>query len=99
LALCVDNLRIIIPTERQGTAVYEFLRTFFLRSQLLPFSGSRPIVHLCGHIHESHGILEEEGGTTTVNAAALDHDGKLTWQPVVLDIAADGSVKSVSIQD
>jgi len=59
----------------------------------------RPIVHLCGHIHESHGILEEEGGTTTVNAAALDHDDKLTWQPVVLDIAADGSVKPVSKQD
>ena len=64
--------------------VIEFWRAFFLGSQFLPFSPSRPVLHLCGHIHESHGILEEEGGTTTVNAAALDLDGKLAWQPVVL---------------
>ena len=49
----------------------------------LPFSSSRPLLHLCGHIHESHGILQK-GGTTTVNAATLDQSGKLAWQPVVL---------------
>merc|ERR1719189_466044 len=43
----------------------------------------RPLLHLCGHIHESHGILQK-GGTTTVNAATLDQSGKLAWQPVVL---------------
>ena len=65
---------------------------------------------MCGHIHESHGILQE-GDTTTVNAAVLDQEGKLAWQPVVLggttynkltdhpalssDIATDGSVNPV----
>ena len=43
----------------------------------------RPLVHLCGHIHESHGILQSDR-TTTVNAALLDREGRLAWQPVVL---------------
>ena len=54
-------------------------------------------VHLCGHIHESRGILQEEGGTISVNAAVCDQEGKLAWQPLVLDITTDESVNPVVV--
>ena len=57
----------------------------------------RPLVHLCGHIHESRGILQEEGGTISVNAAVCDQEGKLAWQPLVLDITTDESVSPVVV--
>ena len=43
----------------------------------------RPLLHLCGHIHEARGVLEE-GGTVTVNAANCDGEGKLAWPPTLI---------------
>jgi len=45
----------------------------------------KPCVHVFGHIHDAHGVLESEG-TTFVNAAICDELYQHTWSPVVVDL-------------
>lgn len=44
----------------------------------------KPRLHVFGHIHEAHGLLERDG-TTYVNASVLNLEYKKTWEATVLD--------------
>ena len=46
----------------------------------------RPKLHVFGHIHEGHGIVDRNG-TVFVNASVLDFSYRYTWDPYVLDWA------------
>ena len=82
-----------LDTTRRGEAAgcphlrdaIEKIRSFIeIVLKILYFSKFpyRPLLHLCGHIHESHGILQSDR-TTTVNAALLDREGRLAWHKAV----------------
>jgi Icc-related predicted phosphoesterase len=45
----------------------------------------KPKLHVFGHVHGAHGILQTET-TTFVNAALLGADGGLDWSPIVLQM-------------
>jgi Icc-related predicted phosphoesterase len=47
----------------------------------------RPKLHVFGHVHGAHGILQTDK-TTFVNAALLGVDGGLDWGPIVLQMRA-----------
>lgn len=42
-------------------------------------------LHVCGHIHEAYGMLEEHG-TTYVNASVLNRRYYMTNEPIVIEI-------------
>ena len=48
----------------------------------------KPKVHVFGHIHHSYG-LEENDGTTFVNAAICDEEFRPLNEPVVVDVELD----------
>ena len=45
----------------------------------------KPKVHCFGHIHHSHGVLEQDG-TKFVNASVLNDNYKLVFEPIVVEI-------------
>jgi Icc-related predicted phosphoesterase len=45
----------------------------------------KPKLHVFGHVHGAHGILQTDR-TTFVNAALLGADGGLDWSPLVLQM-------------
>jgi Icc-related predicted phosphoesterase len=45
----------------------------------------RPAVHLCGHIHEAYGQVQQNG-TRFINASVLDHRYRLMNEPVVFEL-------------
>jgi len=45
----------------------------------------RPRIHCFGHVHHSHGVLEQDG-TTFVNAASLNENYNPNGRVIVLDI-------------
>jgi Icc-related predicted phosphoesterase len=45
----------------------------------------KPKVHCFGHIHHSHGVLEQDG-TTFVNASVLNDNYQLVFEPIVVEI-------------
>jgi Icc-related predicted phosphoesterase len=44
----------------------------------------KPKYHICGHIHEAHGVLEKEG-TTFINASLLNVHYRPVFKPFVFD--------------
>lgn len=42
-------------------------------------------VHICGHIHPSHGMIEVNG-VTHINASILDDDYRIAHKPIELDV-------------
>jgi Icc-related predicted phosphoesterase len=44
----------------------------------------KPKYHICGHIHEAHGVLEKEG-TTFINASLLNVHYRPVFKPIVFD--------------
>lgn len=45
----------------------------------------KPQYHICGHIHEAHGVLSKDG-TAFINASVLDEEYRLVNKPVVFDL-------------
>lgn len=45
----------------------------------------KPAVHVCGHIHESYGVLKRRG-TTFINASVLNEKYELVNKPVVFEL-------------
>lgn len=45
----------------------------------------KPAVHVCGHVHESHG-QKKRGGTQFINASVLNEKYELVNPPVVFDL-------------
>jgi Icc-related predicted phosphoesterase len=45
----------------------------------------KPKVHCFGHIHHSHGVLEQDG-TKFVNASVLNDNYELVFEPIVVEI-------------
>mmetsp|Transcript_12286 Transcript_12286/g.40330 ORF Transcript_12286/g.40330 Transcript_12286/m.40330 type:complete len:267 (+) Transcript_12286:192-992(+) len=45
-----------------------------------------PRVHVCGHIHQDHGVVEKAGGVTCVNAAFMGRKYTPTNHPIVIDL-------------
>lgn len=55
---------------------------------------ARPLLHLCGHIHEGRGVLRH-GATTTANAAVMDQRNRVVGEAVVFDISSDRTVTQI----
>lgn len=53
----------------------------------------KPILHVCGHIHEGHGVTSN-GSTLFVNASSLDEHYDVMQSPIVLERVASGVVTS-----
>ena len=45
----------------------------------------KPKLHVFGHVHSAHGVVEF-GGTTFVNAASLHMDYRTPWEPIVVEV-------------
>jgi len=45
----------------------------------------KPLVHIFGHIHSAHGVLERDG-TKFVNASQLDDDYRRVYKPIVIEV-------------
>ncbi len=54
----------------------------------------KPPLHVFGHIHEQHGLVQA-GGTTFINAAILGDNYEPKFDPIVVDLQEDGTVTPV----
>jgi len=52
---------------------------------LLAIQRVKPLVHICGHIHEGYGVSETEG-THFINASSVNAAYKQVNNPIVIDI-------------
>ena len=47
----------------------------------------RPLVHVCGHIHEAYGVyLVPKSGTIVINASSVNLMYRATNPPIVFDV-------------
>lgn len=77
----------IIVTHQPPINVLDFSDNIHYGSQLLreKIRKAQPFYHLFGHIHNSYGIIEENG-TLFSNAAVLDDAYKLVHAPRILEL-------------
>ena len=46
----------------------------------------KPKVHVFGHVHSGHGLVEHDG-TTFINASVMNESYDPEWKPYVFDLA------------
>lgn len=74
--------RILDQVDSHGPNAYEYVGCELLMDKIRKI---KPKVHVFGHIHEQYGI-EEQDGTTFINASVLNSQYQLVNKPITLEI-------------